>query len=127
MSDLGVSEVFHARDRHHTDGIHTPQKIVVRCTGPEEHEFEGHRHCDAPGFTKKAGEHLREASEWFKRESEQLDRAFPYISWGSEWGVNEERSRALAPILAEAADCYEKAFYAWKARWSTLTPECGGR
>ncbi|NLO48861.1 MAG: hypothetical protein GX111_11170 [Clostridiales bacterium] len=61
----------------------------------------------APRYNK-AGDDLIKASGWFERESEQLDLAYPYISWISPWGVDEERSKKLAPILREAADCYEK-------------------
>lgn len=53
-------------------------------------------------------ENLQYASLHFEREVELLAQARPYLSWESPWGVNEERSAKLAPILKEAAECYEK-------------------
>ncbi|HWT76334.1 MAG TPA: AraC family transcriptional regulator [Mobilitalea sp.] len=53
-------------------------------------------------------ENLKYAELNFEREVELLAQARPYLSWESPWGVNEERSVKLAPILNEAADSYEK-------------------
>jgi hypothetical protein len=52
-------------------------------------------------------ENLQDAALNFEREAELLAQARPYLSWESPWGVNEERSVKLAPILKEAAESYE--------------------
>lgn len=52
--------------------------------------------------------HLQNAAADFEIEAGELKKARPYISWNSPWGVDEERSKMLAPILAEAAAAYEK-------------------
>lgn len=44
----------------------------------------------------------------FEREANELEKAYPYISWESPWGIDEERSRNVAPILKSAAQHYEK-------------------
>ena len=53
-------------------------------------------------------ENLQFAALNFEHEVELLAKARPYLSWESPWGVNEERSVKLAPILKEAAESYEK-------------------
>ncbi len=53
-------------------------------------------------------ENLQYAALNFGHEAELLAQARPYLSWESPWGVNEERSAKLAPILKEAAESYEK-------------------
>lgn len=54
-------------------------------------------------------ENLQYAALNFEHEIELLEQARPYLSWESPWGVNEDRSAKLAPILKEAAEKYEKA------------------
>jgi AraC-like DNA-binding protein len=49
------------------------------------------------------------AAASFERESNELENARPYLSWESPWGIDEKRSKNLAPILFEAAQHYEKA------------------
>lgn len=49
------------------------------------------------------------AAASFEREAKELEKARPYLSWDSPWGIDEERSKNLAPILKEAALHYEKA------------------
>lgn len=63
----------------------------------------------APNFNEKAAEKLREAGEWFNKESSELDKASPYLSWGSPWGYDSDRSKAVAPIISDAAIYYENA------------------
>lgn len=53
-------------------------------------------------------EYFQKAANCFNREAELLNDLKPYLSWDSPWGVDEERSKKAAPILAEAADAYEK-------------------
>jgi hypothetical protein len=53
-------------------------------------------------------ENLQCAGLNFEHEVEFLAQARPYLSWESPWGVNEERSVKLAPILKKAAESYEK-------------------
>ena len=48
------------------------------------------------------------AAASFEREASELEKARPYISWESPWGIDEERSKNLAPILKAAAEQYEK-------------------
>jgi len=48
------------------------------------------------------------AAACFEREADEIAKAKPLISWDSPWGVDEERSEALAPILLTAAGHYEK-------------------
>ena len=57
----------------------------------------------------EAAVHLRNASEGFDEEVAWLGKARPYIDWNSPWGVDEERSKNLAPLLSEAAAAYEKS------------------
>ena len=48
------------------------------------------------------------AAASFEREANELEKARPYLSWESPWGIDEERSKNLAPILKAAAEQYEK-------------------
>ena len=48
------------------------------------------------------------AAASFEREANELEKARPYVSWESPWGIDEERSKNLAPILKTAAEHYEK-------------------
>jgi AraC-like DNA-binding protein len=48
------------------------------------------------------------AAASFEREADELDKARPYLSWESPWGIDEERSKNVAPILKAAAEHYEK-------------------
>ena len=51
---------------------------------------------------------LRYAAASFEREANELAKAGPYLSWDSPWGIDEERSKNVAPILKAAAEHYEK-------------------
>lgn len=51
---------------------------------------------------------LHYAAASFERESNELEKARPYVSWESPWGIDEERSKNLAPILKSAVEQYEK-------------------
>jgi len=51
---------------------------------------------------------LLKAADCFAREVDALERARPFLSWHSPWGVDPARNRAVAPLIAEAADWYEK-------------------
>lgn len=51
---------------------------------------------------------MQYAAICFEREAAELEKARPYISWDSPWGVDEGRSKNLAPILRAAAEQYEK-------------------
>ena len=51
---------------------------------------------------------LLNAASCFSREVDALERSRPYLSWDSPWGVDAERNRAVAPLLAEAAEWYEE-------------------
>jgi len=62
----------------------------------------------AAKYGGEAAGHLRNAAADFEIEAGELEGAHPYIWWDSPWGVDEERSKALAPILAAAARAYEK-------------------
>jgi hypothetical protein len=55
----------------------------------------------------EAAAYLKNAAADFEIEIGELEKARPYISWDSPWGVDEERSKMLAPILTEAAAAYE--------------------
>ncbi len=50
---------------------------------------------------------MMRAADCFAREVDALERARPYLSWHSPWGVDPERNRAVAPLIAEAAKWYE--------------------
>jgi len=65
--------------------------------------------------------HLREAASCFEHEAGFLSDAWPYLSWDSPWGVDEKRSKKVAPILAEAARWYEKGIVSLEKAL-----ECGG-
>ncbi|MCL2518947.1 MAG: helix-turn-helix domain-containing protein, partial [Oscillospiraceae bacterium] len=53
-------------------------------------------------------ENLLKAADCFEREKAHLDSLWPYLGWESPWGVDEERSKNVAPILKEAAVAYEQ-------------------
>jgi hypothetical protein len=48
------------------------------------------------------------AAASFEREVNELEKTKPLLSWDSPWGVDEERSKKLAPMLQAAAEHYEK-------------------
>ena len=52
---------------------------------------------------------LHYAAASFEKEALELEKAYPYLSWESPWGIDEDRSKNLAPILKAAAGYYEKA------------------
>lgn len=53
-------------------------------------------------------ENMQMAATCFEKEANKLEEARPYLSWSSPWGIDEERSKNLAPILKEASVQYEK-------------------
>lgn len=62
----------------------------------------------AKKYNGETSECLKNAAASFERETKELDKAWPYVSWESPEGIDEERSKHLAPILREAAIQYEK-------------------
>ena len=62
----------------------------------------------AAKYDEEVAGHLRQAADWFEREAKFLENAKPYLGWDSPSGVDEERSKKLAPILAQASEAYEK-------------------
>jgi hypothetical protein len=63
----------------------------------------------APKYDDETAGHLRAAADCFEREAGFLEDARPFLGLNSLEGVDEERSKKLAPLLAQAADAYEKA------------------
>jgi hypothetical protein len=63
----------------------------------------------APHYVGAAGELLQEAAGIMQEEASTFARCAPFLWWDSPWGVDEERSRMVAPLLRETADLYEKA------------------
>lgn len=63
----------------------------------------------APKYTVEAGELLLKAAGIMEEEAKTFSECSPYIGMNSPWGVNEERSRLVAPLLGKTADLYEKA------------------
>ena len=63
----------------------------------------------AAKYDDETAAHLRNAADCFEREAKLLESAQPYLGWDSPFGVDEERNKKLAPILAQAAEAYEKA------------------
>ena len=63
----------------------------------------------APKYDEATAEQLLKAAGHFEREHELMKSAQPLLGWNSPAGVDEERSKKLAPILAQAAEAYEKA------------------
>ena len=55
-----------------------------------------------------ASAHLENAAASFAIEADELESAMPYLFWDSPWGVDEERSKKVAPILRRASDAYEQ-------------------
>jgi len=53
-------------------------------------------------------ENFLKAADCFERETELLASAWHYLGWDSPWGIDEERSKNVAPILKAAAENYEK-------------------
>ena len=74
-------------------------------------------HAAAPGFLreivghfpKKTGEQFEKAATYMEQEARAFKECEPYLGWRSTWGVDEERSKAVAPILDEVAQLYENA------------------
>ncbi|MCL2707595.1 MAG: helix-turn-helix transcriptional regulator [Defluviitaleaceae bacterium] len=65
-------------------------------------------HGLAGKYDGEAYDCLRYAAACFERECAELDKARPYLSWASPWGIDEERSKNVAPLLASASGHYEK-------------------
>ncbi|MDO8685311.1 MAG: hypothetical protein Q7J78_01420 [Clostridiales bacterium] len=63
----------------------------------------------APHFEGAAGKCLIEAAGHMEKEAAIFKQCWPYLFWDSPWGVNEERSHKVAPLLCEIADHYERA------------------
>lgn len=63
----------------------------------------------APNYTGEAGELLLEAAGIMEKEAEVFSECSPYLGMNSSWGVDEERSRIVAPLLRKTADLYEKS------------------
>ena len=51
---------------------------------------------------------LHYAAACFEREANELEKAGPYLSWSSPWGIDEERSKNVVPILLSATEHYTK-------------------
>lgn len=74
-------------------------------------------HCTASGFLKEIAGHfpgkaenlLLEAAKYMHEEAIAFTSCAPYLGWSSPWGIDEDRSRAVAPLLGRTADLYEKA------------------
>lgn len=62
--------------------------------------------CHYPGIAEKL---LLEAAQYMNEEAIVFKSCAPHLWWDSPWGVDEERSRMVAPILSKTADLYEKA------------------
>lgn len=62
----------------------------------------------APKYDKPVEGALTEAAGWFEKEVACLSDAYPYLSWESPWGVDEERSKKVAPLIAQAGENFEK-------------------
>lgn len=63
----------------------------------------------APNFAGKAGNYLLEAAGIMEEEAKIFTKCTPYLGWDSPWGADEDRSRAVAPLLSQTANLYEKA------------------
>ncbi len=59
-----------------------------------------------PGFPEKM---FLKAAEHMEAEAAVFAECAPFLGWGSPWGVDEARSRAVAPLLAQAAEHYADA------------------
>lgn len=74
-------------------------------------------HSTAAGFLREIACHYSEAAEklllkaadYMEEEAMAFKSCAPYLWWDSPWGVDEERSRTVAPLLSQVADLYEKA------------------
>jgi len=123
--------VAHARkesdetDLHKTEGIQGYKKWAAYFAAPGADRGVADSYCyDTYSSVRKAaviylltlagkysGEvavHLQKAAAEFETETAQLEIARPYISWESPWGVDEERSKNLSPLLTDAAAAYER-------------------
>lgn len=49
------------------------------------------------------------AADYIEEEAKVFRSCAPYLGWSSPWGVNEERSKAVAPLLEKVSELYEKA------------------
>lgn len=63
----------------------------------------------AVNYNDECKNFLQKAADSFESEANALAEARPYLSWNSPWGVDEERSAKLVPILKKAASSYETA------------------
>ena len=73
-------------------------------------------HHAAAGFLREIAPHydraarlLLEAADFFALEAATLKQADRWLQWFSPWGIDEERSKEVAPILAKCANAYEQA------------------
>lgn len=66
----------------------------------------------APKYTEHKRDALLQAAACFAQEVDALKRTKPYLSWDSPWGINAARNQAVAPILEEAAEHYERGIEA---------------
>lgn len=62
--------------------------------------------CHYPGMAENL---LLEAAGYMEEEAMIFKSCAPYLWWDSPWGVDEERSLVVAPLLSQTADLYEKA------------------
>jgi hypothetical protein len=62
--------------------------------------------CQYPGIVEKL---LLEAARYMEEEAIVFKSCAPYLWWDSPWGVDEKRSRMVAPLLSKTAELYEKA------------------
>lgn len=74
-------------------------------------------HAVAPGFLREIAWHypisverlLLRAADYMEEEAKTFQSCAPHLGWTSPWGVDEKRSRAVAPLLANVAELYERA------------------
>ena len=125
------SAVAHARkesnetELHKTEGIQGYKKWAAYFAAPGAERSIADSYCYdtyssvrkaaviylralAEKFGREAETHLKNAAAEFDMETAVLEEARPLIDWNSPWGVDEDRSKKLAPILANAAAAYER-------------------
>jgi hypothetical protein len=87
LADAYCFDIYHS--------THTAAPVFLR-------EIAGH-------YPKPAKELFLKAADYMQEEAKTFQSCAPYLGWESPWGINEERSRAVAPLLANVAKLYEQA------------------
>ncbi|MCL2665858.1 MAG: AraC family transcriptional regulator [Defluviitaleaceae bacterium] len=120
-----INAVKHAKSENSGEGLKFYRKWIKEYTSEGKERGVADAYCyDMYSSVRKAApvylhalaykhdgsvsDMLHFAAACFEKEAAELEKARPFLSWNSNWGVDEARSKSLAPILKEAAEQYKK-------------------